>query len=72
MANTYTPKTGESRRKLSLTPEERKQDLTERREAKRAQDKETNERLTALRARRKNGSGGSGGGINVVVDTDKK
>lgn len=69
-ANAYTPKGGESTRRVEQTPEDRAEFKRQWQEDRDHKEKLKNERFEAIRERRKNnkpgGSGGSGG-INIEV-----
>lgn len=71
-ANAYTPKSGESTRRIEQTPEDRAEFQRQWKEDKEHKQKLKEERFAAIRERRKNRPGGSGGsgGINIEISGD--
>lgn len=70
-ANAYTPKSGESTRRIEQTPEDRAEFQRQWKEDKEHKQKLKEERFAAIRERRKkNRPSDGGGGINIEVTGD--
>lgn len=70
-ANAYTPKSGESTRRIEQTPEDRAEFQRQWKEDKEHKQKLKEERFAAIQERRKkNRPSDGGGGINIEVTGD--